>query len=229
MSRDESHVFPMGPERKSTRVRAAFFKVARCPFCHDEVDAEWEDWVQCARCHALQHRSCWGESACCATCRWAQTTADYVPTAPAPAPPRRQWWTRSRADAVWSAAAMAVVVAVLLLVTAPPVRQLPKVKPFAGLTPEQVAVLKEAERYRIEQAEAIARQNEQAAAERAQMEKTRKLQQLREQWELIEAQRRKEDAQMLAQGAYWLRERANGVAGDPDAEWNAAHGTSKIK
>src|ERR1041385_3744469 len=98
----------MGHDQRSTRVRAAFFKVARCPYCHDGVDAEVEDWVQCARCHALAHRACWGEIASCAACRGARTTAEepVKVVLPRPTRPRRRLWNRSTEDAICSLGAM---------------------------------------------------------------------------------------------------------------------------
>ncbi|MBI3724842.1 hypothetical protein HY251_12935 [bacterium] len=42
---------------------------ARCPYCHDSVSAEGDDWVACRACLARHHEKCWQESGQCATCR----------------------------------------------------------------------------------------------------------------------------------------------------------------
>jgi hypothetical protein len=42
--------------------------VNRCPFCHDDVVVEDEDWVSCRSCLARHHAPCWEESQGCSSC-----------------------------------------------------------------------------------------------------------------------------------------------------------------
>lgn len=45
----------------------------RCPFCHDDVSVERNDWVACRDCLARHHSACWEENTACASC--GSTTA----------------------------------------------------------------------------------------------------------------------------------------------------------
>ena len=40
----------------------------RCPYCHDSIGDEVEDWVACEGCLARHHAQCWRESGRCASC-----------------------------------------------------------------------------------------------------------------------------------------------------------------
>ena len=40
----------------------------RCPFCHDDVAVEGNDWVSCRSCQARHHVACWDEGGCCSAC-----------------------------------------------------------------------------------------------------------------------------------------------------------------
>ncbi|RMG07990.1 MAG: hypothetical protein D6731_22645 [Planctomycetota bacterium] len=53
----------------------------RCPFCHEGVELDREEWVVCAGCLGRHHRSCWSESAGCAACEETRALR------PAEAPP----------------------------------------------------------------------------------------------------------------------------------------------
>jgi len=40
----------------------------RCPYCHDDVEREKEQWVACEGCLARHHAGCWSEGGCCGSC-----------------------------------------------------------------------------------------------------------------------------------------------------------------
>ena len=40
----------------------------RCPFCHEGVEVDSDEWVACTGCLARHHDACWGESGACAAC-----------------------------------------------------------------------------------------------------------------------------------------------------------------
>lgn len=40
----------------------------RCPYCHEQVALERDDWLACAGCLARHHGACWGEAGRCAAC-----------------------------------------------------------------------------------------------------------------------------------------------------------------
>ena len=50
--------------------------VNRCPFCHDDVDIDQDDWVSCRSCQARHHAACWQESGCCSSCGGDRYLAD---------------------------------------------------------------------------------------------------------------------------------------------------------
>lgn len=117
----------------------------RCPFCHAGLDAEHDDWVQCAACRALEHRACWLEHGRCAACRADVRTGEPPPprfprVAAPPArriPPPSSW---SRLDplarlSVSGALSIAGAVLLLLAVHAPGAPG-----PSAGREPYLVAV-----------------------------------------------------------------------------------------
>ncbi|MCO5166447.1 MAG: hypothetical protein M9894_08790 [Planctomycetes bacterium] len=47
----------------------------RCPYCHDDVAVEAQDWLACARCLARHHAACWTESGRCGGCGAAEALA----------------------------------------------------------------------------------------------------------------------------------------------------------
>jgi hypothetical protein len=51
--------------------------ITRCPFCHETVAAESDDWIACKGCLARHHQGCWGEGKGCASCHGT------IPLAPA--------------------------------------------------------------------------------------------------------------------------------------------------
>jgi hypothetical protein len=40
----------------------------RCPYCHENVDAQGESWIVCASCLARHHAACWRDHGRCAAC-----------------------------------------------------------------------------------------------------------------------------------------------------------------
>src|SRR3954447_21695222 len=73
----------MGGESEPVRVRASGGPT-RCPFCHEDVAHEREDWVACEACLARHHASCWTEGNGCAGCG---DTRFIARTHPVEAPP----------------------------------------------------------------------------------------------------------------------------------------------
>lgn len=51
------------PERDDVHVASN-----RCPFCHEHVEIETDEWVSCRSCQARHHEACWTESGACASC-----------------------------------------------------------------------------------------------------------------------------------------------------------------
>jgi hypothetical protein len=41
----------------------------RCPFCHEQVATEQDEWVACKQCLARHHVGCWSEGSRCASCQ----------------------------------------------------------------------------------------------------------------------------------------------------------------
>ena len=40
----------------------------RCPYCHDDIPLEKDDWVVCKACLARHHTACWREGKKCSAC-----------------------------------------------------------------------------------------------------------------------------------------------------------------
>lgn len=40
----------------------------RCPFCHQSLAPEGEEWIACAQCLGRHHTACWAEGGACAAC-----------------------------------------------------------------------------------------------------------------------------------------------------------------
>lgn len=40
----------------------------RCPFCHQSIAPEGEEWIACAQCLGRHHTACWAEGGACAAC-----------------------------------------------------------------------------------------------------------------------------------------------------------------
>jgi tetratricopeptide (TPR) repeat protein len=40
----------------------------RCPYCHDDIATQADDWVACKDCLARHHEACWDESGRCGSC-----------------------------------------------------------------------------------------------------------------------------------------------------------------
>jgi hypothetical protein len=40
----------------------------RCPFCHDDIPLDRDDWVVCKACLARHHTACWREGKKCSAC-----------------------------------------------------------------------------------------------------------------------------------------------------------------
>jgi hypothetical protein len=51
--------------------------ITRCPFCHETVAAESDDWIACKGCLARHHQGCWNEGKGCSSCHGT------IPLAPA--------------------------------------------------------------------------------------------------------------------------------------------------
>jgi len=51
----------------------------RCPYCHDHVEIEAQDWVSCKSCQARHHESCWTESASCGSCGATSCLSEVSP------------------------------------------------------------------------------------------------------------------------------------------------------
>lgn len=41
----------------------------RCPYCHEGVEVERDEWVACQSCLGRHHASCWDETGTCASCQ----------------------------------------------------------------------------------------------------------------------------------------------------------------
>ncbi len=55
----------------------------RCPFCHEDVVVQTDEWVACWGCQARHHRACWQEGSRCGSCgetRFVEESPSATPT-----------------------------------------------------------------------------------------------------------------------------------------------------
>lgn len=58
----------------------------RCPFCHEDVEVETQEWVACQACLGRHHASCWSEAGACASCQETAVLKSEEVEIPAPPP-----------------------------------------------------------------------------------------------------------------------------------------------
>jgi hypothetical protein len=69
---------PAPPPIQNTERDDVHVGTNRCPFCHDDIQVEGQDWVSCRSCQARHHQACWKESGACGSCGEARFLADAV-------------------------------------------------------------------------------------------------------------------------------------------------------
>ena len=70
----------------------------RCPFCHDDVSVEQNDWVACRDCLARHHSACWEEGAACGSCGSTTALETRPEKVTAPLTRKRRDRTETKAD-----------------------------------------------------------------------------------------------------------------------------------
>lgn len=70
-SRSKPSIEPPAPVEPDVREQVALRSRARCPFCHDDIEAEVKKWG-CPDCMAWHHRECRDDHGRCAACGHAE-------------------------------------------------------------------------------------------------------------------------------------------------------------